>query len=221
MSKLNETAEQVAALIPRFSWMLMDEEQRDDLMENVVLPRYMQTTSDGTNLGPTWWAEALGASSGAVQKRIERLRKAQDSQESGTTRAEPNSRAGRAAATLRDPEKAAAVLRDPEARRAVLKALDDEHETRARKSEHKPETVRDENAHSVSLIVRLRAAHRAMADVVELAQDIRGVAADELREAVRYEIDWIRAACDVVETGLDGGSFDQQLRDLLEAEAGR
>lgn len=221
MSKLNETAEQVAALIPRFSWQLMDEDQRDELMVNVVLPRYMQTTADGTNLGPTWWAEAVGASSGAVQKRIERLRKAAETANGATTRAEPNSRTGRAAATLRDPDKAAAVLRDPEVRASVLKALDEEHEARVRKSEHKPETVRDENVHSVSLIVRLRAAHRAMADVVELAQDIRGIAADELREAVRHEIDWIRGACDVVETGLDGGSLDEQLRDLLEAEAGR
>lgn len=123
MSKLNETAEEVAALIPRFSWQLMDEEQRDDLMENVVLPRYMQTTSDGTNLGPTWWAATLGATDEAIKRRIYRLRDKISGTEMGS-RAEPNSRAGRAAATLRDPDKAAAVLEDPEVRAAVRKALD-------------------------------------------------------------------------------------------------
>lgn len=123
MNKLNETAEQVAALIPRFSWQLMDEEQRDDLMVNVVLPRHGEVTADGVTLTYAWWGDALGATKKAVEGRILRLRARMGSQ-GPSSRAEPNSRAGRAAATLRDPDKAAAVLEDPEVRAAVRKALD-------------------------------------------------------------------------------------------------
>jgi len=74
MGDLKETAAQVAALIPRYSWELMDEEQKDALLEKVILPRYMQTTHDGVELGPTWWAEQVGATASAVQSRVQRLR---------------------------------------------------------------------------------------------------------------------------------------------------
>jgi hypothetical protein len=69
-----ETAADVAALIPRYSWELMDERQRDDLMVGIVLPRYRKTTSDGVRMGPKWWAGLVGATENSVQKRIERLR---------------------------------------------------------------------------------------------------------------------------------------------------
>lgn len=76
---LSETFSEVAALIPRYSWEVMDEQQKDWLMEQVVLPRYMETTADGVQLGPTVWADVLGASSGAIRKRVERLRSSRKS----------------------------------------------------------------------------------------------------------------------------------------------
>jgi hypothetical protein len=77
MMVLTETAADVVALIPRHAWLLMDEEQRDALMADVVLPRYMETTTDGIQLGPTWWAEAVGATAEAIRKRVDRLRQSQ------------------------------------------------------------------------------------------------------------------------------------------------
>lgn len=74
---LKETAAEVAALIPRYSWEIMDEEQRDELMVNVVLPRYMETTADGAKLGPTWWAEQIGGTARAFESRVYRIRQSQ------------------------------------------------------------------------------------------------------------------------------------------------
>lgn len=74
MTNLSETFADVAALIPRYSWEIMDEEQRDDLMAKVVLPRYMQTTADGVQLGPTAWADMVGATAGAIRMRVDRLK---------------------------------------------------------------------------------------------------------------------------------------------------
>lgn len=87
MANLRETFADVAALIPRYSWEIMDEAQRDDLMASVVLPRYMKTTADGVQLGPTAWAEMVGASPAAVKNRIHRLQASQRTPESAGARA--------------------------------------------------------------------------------------------------------------------------------------
>lgn len=125
MEQLSETAGQVAAEIPRFSWLLMDEEQRDDLMENVVLPRYMKTTVDGVQLGPTWWAEAVGATMSAIENRVRRLRKAQDSEGVESSRSGPTStqrasvRSARSA-IRKHPELARELLADEEVASSVV-----------------------------------------------------------------------------------------------------
>jgi hypothetical protein len=67
----------VAALIPRYSWEIMDEQQKDDLMAKVVLPRYMETTSDGVQLGPKAWAKLLGTTASAITNRVYRLNQAE------------------------------------------------------------------------------------------------------------------------------------------------
>lgn len=77
MEVLHERLDQVINLIPQYSWSLMSEEQKDDLMSGIVLPRYMATTSDGTKLTPSVWGAILGASAGSIQKRVERLKKSQ------------------------------------------------------------------------------------------------------------------------------------------------
>jgi hypothetical protein len=46
----------------------MDEGQRDDLRARIVLQRYMRTTADGVQMGPTWWAEQIGASFGSERE---------------------------------------------------------------------------------------------------------------------------------------------------------
>lgn len=125
---LRETAEQVAALIPRYSWEIMDEDQRDALMVKVVLPRYGKTTKDGTKLGPTWWAEAIGAETPAVIRgRVGRLK---SRSEGVSERPAPwiENRGLRAAKqALRDPQLAAEVLSDPTARAIASSAIDRHH----------------------------------------------------------------------------------------------
>lgn len=85
--QLRETAAEIAALIPKYSWEIMDEEQRDALMSEVVLPRYMSTTADGVQTGPTFWAEMVGATAEAIRKRVQRLRESQSPAQTDRTRA--------------------------------------------------------------------------------------------------------------------------------------
>lgn len=125
---LPETAADVVALIPRHAWLLMSEDQRDALMRDVVLPRYMETTADGVALGPTWWAQAVGASSGAIQKRVERLRQSQTRTEDTAT-STPSEQAARrhARAVLREaePEVVERIVADlpPERQQLVAAAV--------------------------------------------------------------------------------------------------
>lgn len=119
---------------------------------------------------------------------------------------------------------AAAIKADAKVASYAMAALDQ----RRRDSEsdrvlplHKPDTERDAHRDALKLISTLRKVHKHFVDVVALAQNVRGKGAKDLREAVHLEVEWIRAACDVIETGVNGGSLDDQLRDLLDAEAGR
>jgi len=77
MDVLHERLEQVINLIPKYSWSLMDEAQKDELMAGIVLPRYMATTSDGTKLTPSTWAAILGTTASAVRGRVQRLKASQ------------------------------------------------------------------------------------------------------------------------------------------------
>jgi len=127
MGDLKETAAQVAALIPRYSWELLDEEQKDTLLEKVILPRYMQRTHDGVTLNSGWWSEQVGASPAAIKSRVQRLQnkaKAANGKGSSTPwkqdvgrrvtrqalREEPKVYAPQIAAALGDPEVLAAVI---------------------------------------------------------------------------------------------------------------
>jgi hypothetical protein len=120
---LGETAADVAALIPRHAWLLMDEEQRDVLMRDVVLPRYMETTTDGVALGPTWWAQAVGATAEAIRARVQRLRQGQSQTGAERSRALSDSRVRHARSALREaePEVVERIVAElPPARRDVV-----------------------------------------------------------------------------------------------------
>jgi hypothetical protein len=127
MGDLKETAAQVAALIPRYLWELMDEEQKDALLEKVILPRYMQTTHDGVELSPKWWAQQVGASAKAIQSRVYRLQhKARASANAGSSTPSWNDTVGSRVTrqALRErPEQfvdqIASALADPEVRARV------------------------------------------------------------------------------------------------------
>lgn len=127
MTNITETLADVAALIPRYSWEIMDEEQRDDLMENVVLPRYMQTTADGVQLGPTAWADMVGAGAQAIRMRVSRLQQSQNDDDAERTRTLRNQQGSQrhARKVLRDadPEQIADLMQEPSVRLKVRQAL--------------------------------------------------------------------------------------------------
>lgn len=117
-----------------------------------------------------------------------------------------------------------AIKSDPKIASAADQALEERH-TEWKKQrptpQHKPDTERDAYNDASALMIKLRAAHRALADAAMYAQNVRGLGADELRSSVMSEVEWIRGVCDVLEVGANGGPLDSQLQDLLDAEAGR
>jgi len=207
---LNETADEVAALIPRYSWELMDEEQRDALMEKVVMPRHGLTTRDGVTLTYGWWGDAIGAHPEAVKSRIQRLR-AKLSQDDTGPRAEPNTRTARAATTLKNPDNAREILSDPDVRASVMKALDTERETR---SDHPAPT--SQRRDQLDLLVKFRRIHATVEEAAKLVVNGHAVVSDAERDALLDEVRWLRSALDHIESGLNAGSLDKALAALLE-----
>lgn len=126
MTELTETLADVAALIPRYSWEIMDEEQRDELMQSVVLPRYMQTTADGVQLGPKAWAGMIGATPDAVDGRVRRLKQSQNSagaEASRTRNDQASRRHARKALQTADRQQIQRIVQDlPPAQKAALAA---------------------------------------------------------------------------------------------------
>lgn len=120
---------------------------------------------------------------------------------------------------------AKAIERNPEVAQTARKALDKVHDdwvaNRPTSRESTNETNRDAHGDAAALMVKLRAAHRALADAAAYAQNVRGLGAADLRVGVLEEVEWIRSVCDVLEAGVNGGPLDSQLQDLLDAEAGR
>ena len=210
VTELKETAAEVAALIPRYSWELMDEEQRDALMEKVVLPRHGSVTSDGTTLTYGWWADVLAVTPRTVEARISRLRaKIEDGP--GSPRAEPNTRTARAATTLKNPDSARDILADPEVRQSVRKALDTHYQEAP-----KPATAPQRSDEPLELLGLFRRVHKDVDRIIELVLDGKAVVSDAERAALVEEARWLRAASEHIETGLDAGSLEQSLREFQE-----
>jgi len=115
----------------------------------------------------------------------------------------------------------ALISKDPVVASQAQQALDDRVTARPGRKQPKSETARDEHRDALDLIAKLRTVHRHLADAVILAQNVRGVGADDLRDALTYEVTWIRGVCDVIDAATRGGSMDDRLRELLDAEAGR
>lgn len=70
---VRETLAQVKELLQIQSWNLMDEDQRDALMQNVIVPRWGMTTADGHELKGTLWGKLTGATAKAIENRYYRL----------------------------------------------------------------------------------------------------------------------------------------------------
>ena len=70
---LSDATEEAAGLVSG-SWEILTEDQRDELVREIVLPRYGATAADGTKLDPSWWASQLGGTAADLEQRIQRIR---------------------------------------------------------------------------------------------------------------------------------------------------
>ena len=221
MTNLRETLADVTALIPRYSWEIMDEEQRDQLMKKIVLPRYSKTTADGVKLGPSAWAKMFGASSGAIQKRIERLKASRKPSEQTTTRALSPERTRHIRSGLREakPEEIARMIEgDPKIARNVAKAAQKVEQATIER------VTRQQRARSPELVHRsgfndvagdLLKIKRTYAATLDRARELN-LEADEA-EALDEQVDGIGAITDWFHSFLRSGSrgFEQDLENLL------
>ena len=111
---LDERLEDIVNLIPRLSWEIMDEAQKDELMEGVILPRYKAVTKDGTKLGPTTWAAMLGTTAQAIRDRVYRLNQAK----------KPGARnVAESRAKQKDLATARRVIANPETAKAFIESM--------------------------------------------------------------------------------------------------
>ena len=225
---LQETAAQVAALIPRWSWQLMDDDQRDDLLQHVVLPRYKSVTSDGVKLGPTWWAEAVGASSGAIQKRVERLRsKASDDSEKTTlapSASDKGSIRGAKTALRKHPEMAAQLLDDPDVAAAIEDArhaiIDDELDRR-RKDVRRDKGPRGKTVTALDgtgVVLAMQAADRRMDEATSIVEQSNPAQfSDEERALIEEYVGDVILKATALRSMLDGESWDDAFADMEES----
>jgi hypothetical protein len=233
--RIMETAAEIEALLIN---------SINELFAEVIFPNYGKVTSDGIKLGPTWWSQKFEAqgivmTAHAIESRVSRWRqKTMSEAESDLTRAEPNSRYGRAINTLRNqpaerkaeiarellaqPEVAAQVVTDKQARATVNRAADDYYQRqaseRADRTERKAaEDGTDKRVDALLWVNRLgEAQERYSREVNEALRHI-----GELPESERY---WLTGATDRAESSLRAtrrylelgkSEFDAELETLL------
>lgn len=126
---LAQTLAEIGEEVSRQSWVLLDEDERDDLMRNVIVPRWGETTADGVVLKATAWARMLGATEPAIKNRYQRLTRSEaesTSDDTGSpsepTESQEGQIRGAKAAIRRHPELAEELVKDPEVERALRQA---------------------------------------------------------------------------------------------------
>jgi hypothetical protein len=220
MSDLKETLADVTALIPRYSWEIMDEAQRDDLMVKVVVPRWNKRTSDGVKLGPSTWAKILGGGADAIRMREHRLRKASEKR----TRSEPewktiDRRAMKRQLRETDPDELAELFRsDQKIATNVAKAA-------IRSQEIREDEVHREQKERMPGLIHRAGFNEVAGDLLRIKRNYGATLTkareldleDEEAEALAEQIAGITAISDWFRSFLESGSrgFDQDLEDLL------
>jgi hypothetical protein len=119
---------------------------------------------------------------------------------------------------------AAAIKADPAARAAARVAIDQHDERRAREKvvcEYPASTSAPDAPinDAVGLIVKLRAAKRALQDSLSYATSIRGAEQDTVRTAVTEYIGEFRMILDAMNEVVAGRSMDEELAALLSDES--
>jgi len=124
---LSETLDQVKKKLQRCSWDVMDEEQRDRLIKDVIVPRWGATTRDGHVLKATLWAEILGTTERTIRGRYERLKRRSEpiSERPSTepSQFQKDDIRGARSAIRNHPELAAELLKDPEIAATIRDAI--------------------------------------------------------------------------------------------------
>lgn len=121
-----ESLADIQALAHRVAWDLMDEAQRDDLMEKVVVPRWGDITSDGVVLKGTAWAKIIGTTVNVIEGRFYRLSRSEGESKplsSGPTTDQKGSIRSARSAMRKHPDLAKQLVADPEIAELVADAL--------------------------------------------------------------------------------------------------
>jgi hypothetical protein len=126
---IKETYEDVRGLLQTASWEVMEEDQRDDVIAKVVLPRWGKVTKDGVVLKGTAWAKLLGTTEATIRNRVARLQAADQGKSASASGPQPNQRASirsAKASIKKHPELAKGLLNDPDVKKATTQALVDQ-----------------------------------------------------------------------------------------------
>ena len=126
MSTIKETYDDVRGLLQTASWEVMDEDQRDDVIAKIVVPRWGEVTADGVKLKATAWGKLLGTKATIIDDRVRRLRASDQGQSVRSQGPQPNQRASirsARASIKKHPELAKSLLSDPVVTQAATQAL--------------------------------------------------------------------------------------------------
>ena len=127
-SAITETYDDVRGLLQTASWEVMDEDQRDDVIAKIVVPRWGKVTTDNVELKGTAWAKLLGTTVSTIKQRVARIQAADQGKpdDGGRPAAQPAGQMRSAKASIKKhPELAGALLADPEVAAAATQALID------------------------------------------------------------------------------------------------
>lgn len=109
---------------------------------------------------------------------------------------------------------AAAIKADPEVAETALRAV----EERNARPIGQPSRTIDRTDKPTELVVHFRNLHKTVERLVRLVLDGHAVVSDDEAAALLDEVNWLRNALDYIESGLNAGSLDKALRELLEAD---
>ena len=117
-------------------------------------------------------------------------------------------------ASASKPALAAAIKADPKIAEAALRAIE---ERNARPIGQASQPI-DRTDKPTELVVHFRNLHKTVERLVRLVLDGHAVVSEDEAAALLDEVHWLRNALDYIESGLNAGSLDKALTELLEAD---
>jgi len=109
---------------------------------------------------------------------------------------------------------AAAIKADPKVAETALRAI----EQRNARPIGQPSNPVERTDKPTELVVHFRNLHKTVERLVRLVLDGHAVVSNDEAAALLDEVNWLRNALDYIESGLNAGSLDKALRELLEAD---